>query len=53
LSGRAAAQYVVAGWLLVIGVVLFGVTLLINKRLGISPSQYRDMTDLETHGPKN
>jgi len=53
LSGRATAQYVVAGWLLVLGVVLFGVTVLINKRLGISPSQYRDMTDLETHGPKN
>ena len=47
LSGRARAQYVVAGWLLVIGVVLFFVTVLINKRLGISPSRYRDMEHLE------
>ena len=53
LSGRATAQYVVAGWLLVIGVVLFFVTVLINKRLGISPSRYRDPQDLETGGPHN
>jgi basic amino acid/polyamine antiporter, APA family len=53
LSGRAPGQYVVAGWLLVIGVVLFFVTVGINRRLGISPSRYRDLEDLETHGPRN
>src|SRR6478609_6855362 len=53
LSGRASAQYVVAGWLLVIGVVLFFVTVLINKKMGISPSRYRDPADLETDGPRN
>ena len=53
LSGRASAQYWVAGWLLVLGVVLFFVTTLINKHLGISPSRYRDMEDLETQRPHN
>jgi len=47
LSGRASAQYVIAGWLLLLGVVLFFVTVLINKRLGISPSRHRDMEHLE------
>lgn len=42
LSGRDGTQYVVAGWLLLIGVVLFFVTVLINKKLGISPSRRRD-----------
>ncbi len=53
LSGRASAQYWVAGWLLVLGVVLFFVTTLINKHLGISPSRYRNMEDLESQGPHN
>jgi hypothetical protein len=34
-------------------VVLFFVTVLINKKLGISPSRYRDPADLETDGPRN
>jgi APA family basic amino acid/polyamine antiporter len=51
LSGRDSAQYVIAGWLLLLGVVLFFVTVLINKRLGISPSQYRDMEQLENASP--
>ena len=33
--------------LLLIGVVLFFVTVLINKQLGISPSRHRDMEHLE------
>ena len=41
----------VAGWLLVLGVVLFFVTALINKQLGISPSRWRDMDDLRIAGP--
>jgi len=32
---------------------LFFVTTLINKHLGISPSRYRDMEDLETQRPHN
>jgi len=43
----------VAGWLLVIGVVLFFLTTLINKKMGISPSRYRDPHDLESDGPRN
>ena len=35
LSGRPAQQYMVAGVLVVIGIVLFFVTTLINKQLGI------------------
>jgi amino acid transporter len=53
LSGRASAQYLVAGWLLVIGVVLFFLTTLINKKMGISPSRYRDPHDLESDGTRN
>ena len=51
LSGRDGAQYVIAGWLLLIGVVLFFVTVLINKHLGISPSRHRDMEHLENPTP--
>jgi APA family basic amino acid/polyamine antiporter len=54
LTGRSSTQYVVAGWLLVVGVVLFFVTVLINKKLGISPSRWRDMSDIvEKPGPHN
>ena len=54
LTGRSSTQYVVAGWLLVVGVVLFFVTVLINKKLGISPSRWRDMADMaEEPGPRN
>jgi amino acid transporter len=53
-TGRSSTQYVVAGWLLVIGVVLFFVTVLINKKLGVSPSRWRDLKDLtEEPGPRN
>jgi basic amino acid/polyamine antiporter, APA family len=34
LAGRPAEQYKIAGILLAIGVVLWGVTLLVNKRTG-------------------
>jgi hypothetical protein len=54
LTGRSSTQYVVAGWLLVVGVVLFLVTVLINRKLGISPSRWRDMADMaEEPGPHN
>jgi len=40
LSGRDGAQYIVAGWLLLIGAGLFGITLVINRRLGVTPARY-------------
>jgi basic amino acid/polyamine antiporter, APA family len=46
LSGRAGIQYLLAGILLVIGVVLFGITLLINKQLGIQQKGIVDPTQL-------
>ena len=46
LSGRPGTQYLLAGILLVIGVVLFGITLLINKQLGIQQKGITDPTQL-------
>jgi amino acid transporter len=46
LSGRAGVQYLLAGILLVIGIALFGVTLLINKQLGIKTQGITDPTHL-------
>jgi APA family basic amino acid/polyamine antiporter len=51
LSGRSSSQYIIAGWLLLLGVVLFFVTVLINRRLGISPSRHHDVSALDGHGP--
>ena len=45
-SGRPAAQYLVAGILVAVGVVLFFVTKLINKRLGIETTRISDPTHL-------
>ncbi len=54
LSGRSSTQYVVAGWLLVVGVVLFGITWLINRRLGVKPTgRLADPDEIATHGPRN
>ena len=47
LSGRPSTQYVLAGWVLVIGLVLFGVTLLINRRLGVKPEGLGDAKELQ------
>ena len=46
LSGRPGTQYLLAGILLVIGVVLFFVTMAINKRLGIKDAGITDPTRL-------
>jgi hypothetical protein len=46
-SGRPAQQYLLAGALIVTGVVLFGVTTLINRQLGI---RGRGITDPPTSG---
>ncbi len=54
LTGRSSTQYVVAGALLVLGVALFFVTVLINRKLGISPSRWRDRSEIiEEPGPRN
>ncbi|MGZ5393107.1 MAG: APC family permease [Mycobacterium sp.] len=46
LSGRSGTQYLLAGILLLIGIVLFGITLLINKQLGIEQKGITDPTQL-------
>lgn len=46
LSGRPGTQYLLAGILLVIGIVLFLVTMAINKRLGIEDAGITDPTRL-------
>ncbi|HEY9264026.1 MAG TPA: APC family permease [Mycobacterium sp.] len=46
LSGRPAQQYIVAGGLVVIGVVLFFLTQLINRQLGIRDGRITDPTHL-------
>ncbi len=45
-SGRPAQQYVLAGVLIVIGIVLFGITTLINRQLGIRGKGIIDPTHL-------
>lgn len=46
LSGRPGTQYLLAGILLVIGVVLFVITMAINKKLGITDAGITDPTRL-------
>jgi basic amino acid/polyamine antiporter, APA family len=46
LSGRPNSQYMVAGILLVIGIVLYAVTAVINKQLGIKGEGITDPTHL-------
>ncbi|BBX68254.1 APC family permease [Mycolicibacterium psychrotolerans] len=46
LSGRPAQQYIVAGVLVALGVVLFFVTQLINRQLGIRDARITDPTHL-------
>lgn len=46
LSGRPAQQYIVAGVLVALGVVLFFVTQLINRQLGIRDAHISDPTHL-------
>ncbi|KMO67910.1 APC family permease [Mycolicibacterium chlorophenolicum] len=50
LSGRPAQQYIVAGGLVALGVVLFFLTQLINRQLGIRDARITDPTHLGT-GP--
>jgi amino acid transporter len=46
LSGRPTQQYIVAGALVLIGIVLFFITQLINKQLGITDGHITDPTHL-------
>lgn len=45
-SGRPAQQYLLAGILILIGIVLFGITTLINRQLGIRGKGIIDPTHL-------
>jgi basic amino acid/polyamine antiporter, APA family len=51
LSGRPLQQYVLAGALVILGVVLFGVTVAINRAVGIKTTQIVDIEQLDS-GPK-
>ena len=46
LSGRPGTQYLLAGGLLLVGIVLFLITLAINKQLGIKQKGITDPTQL-------
>jgi APA family basic amino acid/polyamine antiporter len=52
LSGRPGADYEIAGWLMVIGVVLWGVTWLLNKYVFKRQPDF-DPSHLDPHGPVN
>jgi len=54
LSGRPQAQYLVAGALILLGIVLWAITVMINKRLGVVPTTVLDPKDVGGHsGPVN
>jgi len=44
ITGRDAIQYQVAGWLLALGVVMWGVTVLVNRKKGVhlDPAKLKD-----------
>jgi len=50
LSGRPLQQYVLAGALVILGIVLFGVTIAINRALGIKTTRITDVKCLDS-GP--
>jgi len=54
-AGRPAEQYRIAGVLLAIGVVLWGVTVLVNKRTGADVPEFdpATLTDDRPSGPRN
>jgi APA family basic amino acid/polyamine antiporter len=51
-AGRPSEQYRIAGVLLVVGVLLWGVTVLVNRRTG-QPAARLDPTQLSGEGPVN
>ena len=46
LSGRPSQQYILAGILVAIGIVLFFVTMAINRKLGVRDAGITDPTHL-------
>jgi APA family basic amino acid/polyamine antiporter len=50
LSGRPLQQYILAGALVILGVALFGVTVAINRALGITTTRITDVESLDS-GP--
>lgn len=52
LSGRPMQQYVLALALVILGVLLFGATVAINRAVGIKQTQISDLESLE-HGPSD
>ena len=46
LSGRPAQQYVLAGALIVLGILLWAITWLINRQLGVKETRIRDIEHL-------
>ena len=46
LSGRAGSQYVLAGYLLALGVVLWAITWFANRALRARKTYLRDPSDL-------
>jgi amino acid transporter len=51
-TGRASVQYTIAGILIAIGVVLWVVTVLVNRATGLEPAE-PDMATVGTSGPVN
>ena len=50
LSGRAAQDFVIGGWLLLVGIVLWGITYLINRRMHrIPPMSVEHAEELSGH----
>lgn len=47
LSGRPAQQYVLAGALVILGIALFGLTVAINRALGIKTTRITDIEKLD------
>jgi amino acid transporter len=52
LSGRASADYKIAGWLMVVGVVLWAITWLLNKYVFKRRAEF-DPSHLDPSGPVN
>ena len=51
-TGRDPFQYVIAGILIAIGVVLWFVTVAVNRSMGVQPAE-PEMTDIGGDGPRN
>ena len=52
-TGRDMEQYQIAGVLLLFGLLLWGVTALVNRRLGVVPVPMEEADDMSSHGPVN